>query len=253
MTVETGDHIADLDPSAPADTQPLGESNEHMQLIKRVLDTTFQGSVGDLYDDASGSVLVGPIQTNRQPADIANLATEVGLNLDSPGDVTRIDDLEATRVRIDIPVVITENWAFTGEVEFINGPVDFTAFIPQVDGVDVALVDQLTNYLERSRLLITTINADYDTIASDFGKKLFYNGPDGNTITITGGIDTDLIFITNANTTDNTSVLNVTGAVGEFFNLGDDTRVQSFSITGRYRTVGMHKINGEWFVSGDYD
>ena len=248
MTVETGDYIANLDPAAPADSQPLGESNEHLQLIKRVLDTTFAGSVGDLYDETAGAVLVGPIQTNRQPADISALANEVGLDLDNTGADTRIDDLEATRVRNDVAVVIDEQWAFTAEVEFTAG-VDFSGPVPTIGSVDIATVDDVPTYYERSKLQITTVAADYATDNNDLGKKVVYTGSGGHTISITGGVNDDIIFVSNHGT----GVLTIDGGASETFFKGDGTSGISFTITGRWRTVGLHKINGGWYVTGDFD
>ncbi len=254
MTVETGDFIADLDPTAPADSQPLGEVNEHVQLVKRVLDTTFAGSAGDLYDDTSGPVFVGPVQTNRQPADIEALALEVGLDLDNTGAASRIDDLEATRIVNDAPVVITESWAFTGPVEFLD-PVDFSGPVPTIASVDIATVDQLASYYERSKLQFTQVSSDYGTDANDLGKKIIYTGPGAHTITINGGAEEDTIFITNANTAaqPENAELTIIGGAGEAFQRGDGQNSTSFTVTGRWRTVGLHKVNNAWQVTGDYD
>ncbi len=248
MTVETGDFIADLDPTAPADSQPLGESNEHIQLVKRVLDTTFAGSAGDLYDDTAGPVFVGPIQTNRQPADIEALALEVGLDLDNTSADTRIDTLEDNRVRIDIPVIITESWAFTGEVEFL-GAVDFSGPVPTISGIDIATVDDIPTDLERAQLKITSVSGNYSTIPSDIGKKIVYTGSGGNAISITGGANDDTIFVSNHGV----GILEIDGGASETFFKGDGTSGPNFFITGRWRTVGLHKINGDWYVTGDYD
>ena len=248
MTVETGDFIADLDPAAPADSQPLGESNEHIQLVKRVLDTTFQGSAGDLYDDAAGPVFVGPIQTNRQPTDIAALATEMGFDLDATGNPSRIDVIESEYIPNNAPVVINEQWAFGFAVEFF-GPTDFTGHVPQIDGVDIATLTDIPTDLDRAQLKITSVSGNYSTIPSDIGKKIVYTGSGGNAVSITGGANDDTIFVSNHGV----GILEIDGGASETFFKGDGTSGPNFFITGRWRTVGLHKINGDWYVTGDYD
>ena len=261
MTVETGDYIENLDPSAPANTQPVGEVNEHVQLIKRVLDTTFQGSVGDLYDVTAGAVLVGPIQTNRQPADIAAIALEIGLDLDATGDPTRIDGIDINALRRDQPETIDQIWifnagamvAFNDAVEFFAA-TDWTGVVPQIDGVDVATVDDIPGDVERSKIDTVNITAStYTTISGDRGKKINYHGTGAHALTIGGGGNDDTFLITNANATGDTTVMTVDHSLGELFQLRDGTTSASFTITGRFKTVGIHRVQGLWQVTGDYD
>ena len=259
MTVETGDHIANLDPSAPANTQPLGESNEHLQLLKRVLDTTFQGSVGDLYDLNSGSVLVGPIQLNRQPADIAAIAAEIGLDLDDTGAETRIDDIAINAFRRDQAEATTEIWVFGASVAFNDaveffGATDWTGVVPTIATVDIATVDDIPGVVERSKIDTSNISSDdYTSDADDRGRKLNYVGTGDGAIHISTGGNDATFLISNSNATGDTTVLTVDHTLGELFQLRDGSVVTSFTITGRYKTVGLHRVQNNWHVTGDYD
>jgi len=254
MTVETGDYIDNLDPSAPADTQPLGESNEHAQLVKRVVQNTFQGSVGDNYDIASGPVFVGPIALNRMPADMINVAAEIGFDLNNITTPTRIDDLVTNGVRRDQIEIMSFNWAFTALVDFtaavdFSSATTFTGIVPSIDGVDVATLNDITSYYNRSKLQTVNVTADYGTAAADLGKKLNYTGVGGHTITIASGVDDDLLFITNASPT-TAALLTVAGGT---FQKSDGSAFASFTITGPTKTVGLHKVSGVWQLTGDYD
>ncbi len=254
MTVETGSSISDLDPNAPVNAQPAGEGNEHIQRTKLALTYTFDGSTGDRYDETSGPVKVGPVALNQLPLDVAAIATEIGLDLANLGTPTRIDDLETNAVRRDQAETISQNWAFTGNVDFSTGAVTFTGIVPTIDGVDVATVNDIPSYLERSRLQIKSVGDGdlalgiYTVDAADIGKKLNYVASTAGTISIAAaGTETDLLFVTN--TTANVLTLSTTG----LFLKPDGTTGSSMTITGATKTVGLHKVGGNWQVSGDFD
>ncbi len=255
MTVETGSSIADLDPNAPVDSQPVGEGNEHIQRTKLSLTYTFSGSAGDRYDETSGPVTVGPVALNRLPADVSALAAEIGLNLNSITDPTTIDDLVTNAVRRDIPETITQAWTFNGAVIFggaptFNAGAAFENIVPQISSVDIATVDDIPTYYERSKLQLFSVpDPTYTTQPGDWGKKLEFTNSSGCAVTILGGVNDDLLFLTNSGA----GVVTVTGSVGEFFQRQNGVSTTSFTITGNWRTVGMHKVNGDWQLTGDYD
>ncbi|MDJ0905363.1 MAG: hypothetical protein QNI96_05045 [Woeseiaceae bacterium] len=250
MTVESGSSIAQLDPNAPQDSEPLGESNEHIQRTKLALTYTFQGSNGDRYNETNGPVTVGPIALNRLPTDVGNIATEIGLNLDDVAADSRIDVIEQNAVRRDIEETITLSWAF-------NGPVAFSpANVPTVGDNDIATVNQIPSYRERSRLQVAPVTTTpYPVVEGDLGKKLNYTGTVAATITLGGiGEDTDLLFVTNANQApSNPDSLVLTLTTSGFFLLPNNIAANTITITGRYKTVGLHKVGGNWQVSGAVD
>ena len=61
MGIETGDTIASLNPLWPLETDPTHEGNDHLQLIKDVIKTTFQGSSGTGW---TAHITVDPTEIN---------------------------------------------------------------------------------------------------------------------------------------------------------------------------------------------
>lgn len=58
MTVETGDYISDLVPTAPNGAEPIAQGDDHLRLIKKVLQNTFKGMVGAIITGAKGSLVL---------------------------------------------------------------------------------------------------------------------------------------------------------------------------------------------------
>lgn len=244
MTVETGDYIDNLDPNAPDDTQPAGEANEHLQLIKRVLDRTFVGKTGDRYDDVSGPILIGPVEINGLPGRIDAVNAELGL----PGS-SRLDALEATSIPNDAPQTITEDWTFTGSVDMNNGA--------QVGGVDIATVDDILTDRERGQIPVATVSANYTVQTSDFSRgKIVYVGAGGHTITVptaAGPQVGDILLIANASSNP-TGVLTIAVSAGVAIVDRFNRSRLSATITGRYKNVGLHYTAANvWQLTGDYD
>lgn len=50
MPLETGDYISDLDDNYPLGGDPISQGDNHINLIKKVLKTTFPGALGNGYD-----------------------------------------------------------------------------------------------------------------------------------------------------------------------------------------------------------
>jgi len=58
MAVETGDYISDLVPTAPNGADPVAQGDDHLRLIKKVLQGTFNGLIGPLMTKLKGSLRV---------------------------------------------------------------------------------------------------------------------------------------------------------------------------------------------------
>lgn len=79
MPTENATSITELDPTRPADTEPVGEGDDHINMFKGVIKNTFVDQPGDAWDDAA-PLSVGPRTINGWEARIAANEAAVAAN-----------------------------------------------------------------------------------------------------------------------------------------------------------------------------
>lgn len=229
--------IVNLNPSDPATSENAGGAAQELKDLKQTLQDQFVN-----FEAAAVTLTVAEI--NALDPNLDALAAEVGFNFSSPSDPTRIDTIDTECARTADDEDITGQWVFNG------GAVTFVA-TPTVGGTAVAVLTDIPTRRETNQVAIKGKSVDYTLIDSDFEnqRKIRYDGSGDATFTVPAAQDGDLVFITNASP----DVLTVTGS-GVTFRNRYGQNLSSFTITGRWKTVGLHQINSTSFeISGDYD
>ena len=153
MALENAQWIDELVTTNPVFNDPVGQGDDHTRLLKVVLDNTFVGAGGDIWDSVGGALLKGPAYLNALPAaldgvtagDVTIVGIVSALNFAMPnlGKLTGrnfADDADADLIHIDASDNVT-----VGEVGFdtvILGDsvtIDnfiLPAFTAPIEGVD---------------------------------------------------------------------------------------------------------------------
>lgn len=83
MAVETATYVSDLNASYPAGGEPVAQGDDHLRMLKRVLQETMKGLVGPLQTAATGSMVL-PKGTTAQ-RDVAPAEGWIRYNSDLDG------------------------------------------------------------------------------------------------------------------------------------------------------------------------
>ena len=211
MPTEGATHISGLDPTRPLDTEVIGESNDHDQMIKLCLKNNFADQTGDAWDIA---LTVGPRQVNgweaRIAANEAAIPTKANItdaavktHFNDNGDTAEVKHAGVTVIQTAVAAVDVAGNRFTLK-EGTNAQANLQV-LNSVGGVQIE-ANQTDGWGRIKQL--SAAGAEEDTwisMSRNAGVQLFYNNLQAMATTSAQGISVqgDVVINSAAPTSDN--------------------------------------------------